>query len=311
MNFKLQDLAIARNNEFESEAAVEAATTELLGMTKIMVARDGFITFYVRSPGATDLIDGNGDTWRIASIVPADLAGLAADMAQLFTTTPRAYGVWTPALAWTGGGGSFTYTNQEGLFYRDGNGLDLRANLTVTPNSGGLGDLALAGLPFPTRAGNFSSWLDVRFDTFNFQTPYGGNGFTVRVAGGNDVGVFSYDAGANHSKVYVTGLSTTPIGNGTTVALGASGKTAQIADFEADPDVAGAGYITLFKRYGEITNGMTLTGAARDGFPSWTGTAVATSKTWYGASAETSFLASSLVQRGEVITLEIAGRILI
>lgn len=320
MTFKLQDLAIARNDEFASEAAVEAATTELIGLTKIMVARDGFITFYIRSPGSTDLIDGNGDAWRIASIVPADLAGLAADLAQLFTTTPRAYGVWTPALAWTGGGGSFTYANQEGLFYLDGNGVDLRANITFTPVTGGSGNLALTGLPFPARAGNYVNWIDVRSDTFNFQTPYGANGFSIRVAGGNSVGVFSFDAGTNFTRVYVKNLTSRPYGNAAAVSLGASGETAQILDFEeyvdAPPADGLAGWVSLFRRFGAITNGMTLSTSLRAGVAGWSGTAVidapgVASKTWFGANAETSFPDSSLFQMGKPITLELSGRILI
>ena len=77
-NFKLQDLAIARNNEFDSPGAVALAKDELIGINTIRVLDGNFITFYVRAPGATDLTDGNNDTWRIASIVPADLAECSA-----------------------------------------------------------------------------------------------------------------------------------------------------------------------------------------------------------------------------------------
>lgn len=303
MNFaKIPNGAIEHDDEFESRAAVEASLKVAPNSRTIWVFEGTSFVPYRRITGATDLIGGDFSTWQKAGISPADLASFAGDLVTLNTAVINTKGIWTPALSWSGGGGSFTYATQQGRFDRVADLVSLRANIVFMVNAGGIGNLQLTGLPFPVRAGAFADSIDVTVDSFYMQTPVGGGRAKVRIAGGFSNGPFTYDAGANSSSIFVTGLSAPPVGNGSLVTLGGTGRTAQITNFTPHPSIANAGWVFLNRRFAEITEGMTLTGTT------WAGSATLAGS-WFGAPAQTSYWDRSLVQNGEYISIELAGEI--
>jgi len=296
---------IAENALFASEAAVIAANPVAPGSNMITVLRAGRYVLYRRLAGATDLIGGDLSTWQIADITIDDMTALAGDLVALAGSVVQQSGSWTPGLVWSGGSGSFTYGTREGLWQRVGAFMELRANLTVTIGSGGLGNLQLNGLPLATRAGDFKNTLEVDFDTTGFQAPYGGGNWKVRLAGGQTSGPFTFDAGTNFASYFVEGLTAVPIPNGSIVELGATTQTAQIVGFYGIPGFPTKGMVSLSNRYAEVTEGMTLNGVG------WSGVATLLTNTWFGAGAGTSFLATAQVKRDTELTLEISGRVLI
>jgi hypothetical protein len=302
---RIPDGALERNSQFASRDAVTGSDPDAVfapNIDRIVVLENGFWVAYRRVTGATDLIAGDFSTWQRASLTQADLASLAGDLVASISSVINVKGVWTPGLSWSAGGGSFTYYVSEGRFDRIADLVSVRANLVFSIGAGGTGNLQLTNLPFTTRSGAFADSLSVDFDSFSMQTPIGGSQVKVRVAGGYNRGVFTYDAGTNIAAVFVTSLSAIPRGNGTLVTIGGTGKTAQILDFSPHPEIANAGWVHLGRRFGEITNGTTLTGLT------WAGIAVTDVGTsWFGAESQTSFWDRSLLPTGDLISLELSG----
>jgi len=299
---------IADNARFASLAAFHAETLVEPSSQHIIVKQSGFNVEYSRTAGASDLINVNdGSTWQRASLVQGDLVSILGDfmVAQASIVTGR--GVWTPGLEWSGGGGSFVIDPATtGDWRRTGDTVFFRGRLVASAGVGGTGNLQMTGIPasLANLAGSQAGWLDVMQDSFHFQTPYGAASWRVRIAGGQTRGPFYSDAGANSAKVYLTGLTATPVGNLSAITLGGTGLLGFVADFEPQPSVANEGRVLMVRRQAELTNGMLLTGVG------WEGT-VDLAKTQFYASSASAPLAAVDVIRSQTFDLQLQGMLVV
>lgn len=309
MSFDLiPDEILAQNTRFPSLAAFHATPLVAPGSDWIRIFQNGYHVEYARTPGASELINVNdGSTWKRASIVPADLVALLGDLMVNLAGIVTGKGVWTPGLAWSGGGGSFTIDPATGGDWRRVGDLVLfRGRLVATAGVGGAGNLQLTGIPagLANLNGSMVGFIEVVQDSFFFQTPYGASHWRVRLEGGQTRGPFYYDAGANSAKVYVTGLTATPVGDQSAITLGGTGRFGYIADFEPDPLVAGAGRVLMVRRQAELTDGMALTNAG------WTGT-VDLAKTQFFAAAQSTPLGTIDLIRNQAFDLRLQGTLVV
>lgn len=290
---------LLRDDEFLSRAAAEAANPCAPGANKITVFETGEIIEYIRTSGASDLIAGDGSTWKRGSKSDADLQALSGDLRALVNSVPTDVGSWTPTLSWSGGGGSFGYSGlRVGRWYQVGALLFSECSLTATFSTLGTGNLRVGGLSIgqvPV-AGDIDGYMEIVAKNGAFTVPYLAAGLNIYWQAGSLFGNFNYFGSSGYLSQYVSGLSgTTPSGDYQTVTW--TGGSARLIDWQPDPAVSTQGRLVFTDIQGVDPTG-TLSGTG------WTASAAGA---WSGARPGEAFLASTNFSAGQQISFVARG----
>lgn len=288
---------LASPTHFESREAVEAANPVALGSNMISVREGRDIVFYLRQLGATDLIGGDGSEWQEGSTTTADFVAVVGDILSLLNLVPSDQGSFLPELRWFNGGGSFSYNQRVGRWYRLGNEVTVEGALDVMMTSLGSGVLQMRGLdpslrPMP---GDLPGYLEVKAKNELFTLPQMAAELNLSWTPGSPHAVFGYFSAGGYYNLGIDVVTGTPAGNMLPVSW--TGGGAKIEGWEPGA-VAGTGRIKLVDRFGAPPTG-TLTGAG------WTATLAGPQ--YNGAPSGETFLDNANFDVGQRIAFAFRG----
>jgi hypothetical protein len=300
MSFTRTSAALQQhNNYFQSMSDAQNARLGEVQAPVIYVLDAGELVAFRPSLDFTDLTAADGSTWRRISLNEEDLIAVVADAANIVYSITRFAGDWTPALAFAGGGGEFSYGLRAGR-YRVIDGLAyVEVAMDATVVSLGSGNLRLTGLQagLGPMAGNFRGFLQMPAKGGGFFVPYGAAEVGVSWTPGAEFGVFQYYGSSGQVLQYVTGVTGNPGTGDFQLVTWGSGGSARLEDWRPDPAVANAGRLSLVNVLGGLPTG-TITGQG------WTATAAGL---WQGAPYVETFLNAGNLAVGMNLNFNLEG----
>lgn len=289
---------LRQDNVFLSKAAAQAANLGQLGASHLIVVEGVETVTYHPVAGAVDLVGADGSRWKRGSTNLTDLIALAGELSALFTGIQIDSGGITPVLSWSGGGGSFVHTIQDGRWSQIHNRTFLDLTVTATLTTLGTGNLRLGGVAAGQRpvAGTFPGYLDIVAKSDTFLYPKETSDFRISWTGGAEHGVFNYFSASGFASVFMSGLTGgLPVGNNEVVTwTGGQGKA---VDWQPTPSDATQGRLVLHNIIGADPTGAITNGV-------WTATA---GGLWTGARSGERFMNASNFSAGQVISFTASG----